>query len=348
MRTLLTLATLFILGSPLYAQQTDQNSYCKFVEESAKATGVALESPTAVTGLTPNQGIAPQVILGLETSVNSIRKGRLTVEVARKNCELYRDSTTVQQRITYDMPALNQDALLHRLTLITRASVELDSLIAENERILAAGNIPRQSVYLLEKQRLTLELDKQSTEVALAQIYVPHLSVEPLTELAAAEAQANTANQDAQLKLTRLSNWDLNLQGGTEKPLQPFNTSPRGYAGFTLVYSLGSASASRHDIAAITAFDDWQRAQIGGVIQSIQVFHGIVNELIAVQTAELARLRSEESKIDESQAAISTSDTSTARAFRNQLTADSLILRVQIQDTEFRLARLETYAKDNF
>ena len=128
MKTFLAITTLLILGGPIFAQNADSNSYCTYVEESAKAVGIALESPAAAAGITPNQGIQPQLVLGLSSSVNDIRKGRLTIEIGRKNCALYKDATTVTQRIQYDTLALDQDALQHRLNLIAQASADLDEL----------------------------------------------------------------------------------------------------------------------------------------------------------------------------------------------------------------------------
>ena len=222
------------------------------------------------------------------------------------------------------------------------------NLVSQNEKILEAGNIPRQSIYLLEKQRLALELDKQATATALAQIYVPHLSIEPLAELANEEFASNTENQRAQLQLTRLDNWDVNFQAGGEKPFTPFLTTPKAYVGVSASYNLGSRAATRHDSAAMESFNQWQRAQVGGVQESVRVFHGVVSDLIAVQTAELSRLLAEQNKIDEARAAIEDCHTSTADTFRNQLMADGLILRVQVGDTEYRLSKLRSYIQENF
>jgi hypothetical protein len=62
----------------------------------------------------------------------------------------------------------------------------------------------------------------------------------------------------------------------------------------------------------------------------------------------LITLQRENTQIGETLAKIGDSDTSTALVFRNQLTADQIALRVQIEDTEYRLAGLKQYLANNF
>lgn len=326
----------------------DVQSYCNYVEEQGKAQSLALAAPNITAGITPNQGLKPQLFLGLTDSVNNIRKGKLTMEVARKNCDLYKDSVTVQERITYDMQSLERDALDHKLALINDAIKQSDALIEQNARILDAHNIPLQSIYGLQKERLVLEEARQQTSVALAQIYLPALSTESLTELADIQFQSSVANQKSTFDLAKLNLWDLSGQVGAECPLSPVLAPGTPYVGVTFTYNLGSVAAKRHYAAALDAFGDWKQAQVGDVMQSVQAFHVTVGKAADAQYSELNRLRTARRTIEDNLGVARNSDTIAALIFRNQLEADALALDVQIKDTEFRLAALNQYQRGNF
>jgi hypothetical protein len=350
MKYLAILFTWLMWSMAIWGQSAqDTTAYCRYIEESSQAQGATLRAPVATAGVTPAQGTPPQLFLGLTDSVNHIREGSLTIAIGKKQCQLYKDSITVQERITFDMQALELDALRYKLTLINAAIAENDTLIAANTKILEAHNIPKQSIYLLSKQKLALETERQTTRVALANIFVPPLSTESLTELADAEFATNVETQKAQDKLLKLNNWDFQVTAGVEKPLLPFAV-PTGspYAGFTVTYNLGSHTASQHYNKSEEAYGDWKQAQVGDVMQSIQVYHKIVSDLVAVQSEELRRLKVERQKIADTSTAISGSDTSLALIFRNQLNADSLALNVQLRDTTYRLDKLNQYLRDNF
>jgi len=68
-----------------------------------------------------------------------------------KTCQLYRDSTRVQQRIQYDMPNLEQQALSNKLVLIDMALIETNVLIEQNDKMWLRTTFPG-NLYLLESK----------------------------------------------------------------------------------------------------------------------------------------------------------------------------------------------------
>src|ERR1700730_4967551 len=72
------------------AGDDDQQAYCKYVTQQAAAQRDLLRTPDAVAGFTqPNTGLPTQAVWGLTGSLSNVRKAGLTMDAARKDCELY-------------------------------------------------------------------------------------------------------------------------------------------------------------------------------------------------------------------------------------------------------------------
>src|SRR5580700_2604728 len=109
------------------AGDEDQQAYCKYVTQQAAAQRDLLRTPDAVAGVTqPNTGLPTQVVWGLTGSLSNVRKAALTMDAARKDCELYTVSSSAQQAVQYAIPSLEKQALENRLVLIQQASENLD------------------------------------------------------------------------------------------------------------------------------------------------------------------------------------------------------------------------------
>jgi hypothetical protein len=78
----------------------DQQTYCRYLTEQAAAQRDLLMTPDAVAGITqPNTGLPMQAVWGVSGNLSNVRKGVLTMDAARKNCELYTATTSTQQDI---------------------------------------------------------------------------------------------------------------------------------------------------------------------------------------------------------------------------------------------------------
>lgn len=81
----------------------DQQAYCEYITQQAAAQRDLLLAPNAVAGITqPNTGLPTQLVWGVSGSLSSMRKAGLTMDAARKNCELYSASTQLSR--TSNMP----------------------------------------------------------------------------------------------------------------------------------------------------------------------------------------------------------------------------------------------------
>ncbi len=86
--------------------QQDQQAYCTYVMEQARAQRNLLRTPTATAGFTqPETGLPMQPVGGASLGLSDVRKAELTMDVARKNCELYKATTRAQQEIQYALPS---------------------------------------------------------------------------------------------------------------------------------------------------------------------------------------------------------------------------------------------------
>src|SRR5208337_894053 len=118
------------ISAAFAADPKDQQAYCRYITEQASAQRDLLLAPNAVAGVTqPNTGLPMQLVWGASGSVSNMRKAGLTMNAARKNCELYSASTSAQQDIQYALPTLEKQALQHRLGLIEHAAESLGALL---------------------------------------------------------------------------------------------------------------------------------------------------------------------------------------------------------------------------
>src|SRR5260370_33219909 len=97
--SVLALGLLLLLASSSgLAQESD--SYCSYVNETAQADSLRLRTPAVAGGMTqPNVGTAPQMYAGLTGSLSDYRKGGLTIDAARRTCQLYESTSAAAQAI---------------------------------------------------------------------------------------------------------------------------------------------------------------------------------------------------------------------------------------------------------
>ena len=200
---LLMIATHALAQNGVAAQTTntsvDQQAYCQYITEQAAAQRDLLLTPSAVAGVTqPNTGLPMQLVWGLSSSLSDVRKAGLTMDAARKNCELYSATTAAQQSIQYALPGLEKEALQHRLDLIQQASGKLDAVIATTARMLDAQNVTRPMLFSLQTTRIKLDADLADTQLKIAALYTPNLVSKPLKQLIA-EKQSGEANEQKAL-----------------------------------------------------------------------------------------------------------------------------------------------------
>ena len=119
----LAIAATLVFPIQAFAQaQTDQQSYCSYVMEQAQAQRDLLRTPSAVAAFTqPETGLPTQVVAGASLGLAGVRKAGLTIDAARKECELYKSTTAAQQAVQYAIPSLEREALRNRLALIEDA-----------------------------------------------------------------------------------------------------------------------------------------------------------------------------------------------------------------------------------
>jgi hypothetical protein len=342
-----TMAMLLVPAA--YAADDDQLAYCKYVTQEAAAQRDLLLTPNAVAGATqPNTGLPMQLVWGLSGSLSNVRKAGLTVDAARKNCELYSAAASAQQAIQYALPSLEKQALQHRLGLIQKASESLETLLAATTKMLDAQNVTRPMAFALQTTKIKLEADRADTQSKIAAIYAPQLSDRPLKELVA-EKQASEVNERQALeKLNRQNNWDVALSVGAHQQINPLIGNQGAYGEVTVSYNLASHAINKHLDQAANAYDDWKKVQEGDVIRNAEVLKQQVVNGISVQDNRLKALQLEQKQIESNLQLLATAETTAAMDFRNQLSTAQLLLDVEIADASFRLNQLKEFLERNF
>jgi hypothetical protein len=342
-------SAVFIAVPALAADLKDQLAYCSYVMEQAQAQRDLLRTPVAAAGMTqPETGLPLQVVGGASVGLSDIRKASLTMEAARKNCELYKATTGAQQDIQYALPGLEKDAFRNRLVLIEQASKSLDALVEQTSRMVEAQNATRIMLFSLQTTRIKLNADRTDTQSKIAALYIPPLSDIPLKELVAEKLSTEANEQKALDKLSRQNSWDVALSVGVHQQVNPIAQNAQPYGAVSVNYNLASRAINKHLDRAVEAYSEWKKVQEGDVARGAEVLRQQLLESVSVLEAKLKSLQEETGQIDKNLQLVANPDTSTAFDFHNQLTAAQLLLQIETGDTNFRIERLREYLARNY
>jgi hypothetical protein len=328
---------------------TDPQAYCTYVMEQAQAQRDLWRTPTATAGFTqPETGLPMQVVGGASLGLSDLRKAGLTMDVARKNCELYKATTGAQQDIQYALASLEKEALLNRLTLIEKASKSLEAMIDETSKMVDAQNATRLMLFSLQTTKIKLDADRADTRTRLTAIYVPPLSDQPLKELVAQKQDSEEREQKAMNKLSRQNNWDVLLTVGVHQQVNPVAQGAQPYGQVSVNYNLASRAINRHLDEAASAYQGWKKVQESDVVRQMGVLRQQVADSVALQEARLNSLQEESMEIEKNLHLVATPDTSAAFDFHNQLAAAQVLLQIETADAAFRIDRLREYLAKNY
>ena len=328
---------------------TDQQAYCQYLTEQATARRDLLLTPSAVAGVTqPNTGLPMQLVWGLSSSLSDALKAGLTMDAARKNCELYAATTAAEQGIQYALPSLEKKALQHRLELIQQASEKLDATIAATAKMVEAQNVSRPMLFSLQTTRIKLDADYADTQSKIATLYTPSLADRPLKQLVAEKQSSEVNEQKAVDKLNRQNNWDVSFAIGAHQQITPLVDNSSPYGAVTVSYNLASHAINKHLDQAADAYAAWKKVQEGDVTRNAAVLKEQVAAGISVQANRLKALQRQQEQVESNLHLLADSDTTAAMDFRNQLTSTQLLLGIEIGDADFRLERLQDFLENNY
>jgi hypothetical protein len=340
------------LLSPAYAlaqSPSEEQNYCAYVMEQAQAQRDLLRTPTGLAGFTqPETGLPMQIVGGATLGLSNVRKSGLTMDVAEKECALYKTTTEAQLAIQYALPGIEREALRNRLTLIEQAYNSLTGLLDKTTKMVESQNATRLMLFELQTTKIKLDADRADTQSKLSAIYVPDLTDRPLKELVAEKETNETGEQRALDKLTRQSNWDVALTVGLHQQLNPAVQGPQPYGEVTVNYNFASRAIDHHLDRAAEAHDNWKKAQEGDVVKNLEMLRQQLANGVTAQEGRLDALQKETSEIDKNLALVANPDTSAAVDFNNQLTATRLLLDIEAGDASFRKERLREYLAKNY
>jgi len=328
---------------------TDQLAYCSYVMEQAQAQRDLLRTPIAAAGITQSEtGLPVQLVGGASVGLSDIRKASLTMEVARRNCELYKATTGAQQDVQYALPSLEKEALRNRLTLIDQASNSLDALMEQTSKMVQAQNATRLMLFALQTTRIKLTADRAEIESKITALYVPPLSDKPLKEVVAEKLDSEANEQKALDRLSRQNSWDVALSVGVHQQVNPVAQGPQPYGAVSVNYNLASRAINKHLDRAVEAYGEWKKVQEGDVVRNMDVLRQQLTASVSVQESKLKSLQEESEQINKNLQLVGAPDTSAAFDFHNQLTAAQLLLQIETGDASFRRDQLRAYLAKNY
>lgn len=341
-------ATLLLVPG-IAAAQADQQAYCAYVMEQAQAQRDLLRTPTAAAGVTqPETGLPVETVAGASLGLSDFRKSGLTIDAARKQCDLYKATTAAQQTVQYAFTSLEKEALTNRLALIDQASKSLDELMQKTSQMVAAQNATQPMLFSLQTTKIKLDADRADTQLKISALYFPALSDKPLKELVTEKQMDESNEQKALDKIDRQNNWDVALSVGVHQQVNPAAYGPQPYGAVTITYNLGSHAIDKHLDRAAEDYDAWKQVQEGDVVRGMEVLRQQLTDSIRVQQSKLASLEDESSQIEKNLELVANPDTSAAFDFHNQLAAAQLLLQIESGDASFRIQRLREFIARNF
>lgn len=340
---------LFITAPGFAAGLQDQLAYCSYVMEQAQAERDLLRTPIAAAGMTqPETGLPMQLVGGASFGLSDLRKAGLTMDAARKNCELYKATTGAQQEIQYALPSLEKEALSNRLALIEQALKSLDVLMEKTSKMVEAQDATRLMLFTLQTTKFKLDADRADTQSKITALYVPPLSDRPLKELVTEKQTSEVNEQRALDKLNRQNNWDVALSVGFHQQVNPVAQGAQPYGAVSINYNLASRAINQHLDRAVEAYGEWKKVQEGDVVRNMEILRQQLEEGVSVQESKLKSLQAESGQIDKNLQMVGDPDTSAAFDFHNQLTAAQLLLQIETCDTSFRINLLREYLARNY
>jgi hypothetical protein len=346
---ILFLTVSFLMLPALAADMSDQLAYCTYLMEQAQAQRDFLRTPTGDVGFTqPETGLPLQVVVGASLGLSDFRKAGLTMEAARKNCELYKATTGAQQNVQYAIANLERAALSNRLTLIDQASKSLDALMEKTGEMIEARNATRLMLFTLQTTKIKLDADRADTQLKITALYVPRLSDKPIKDLVAQKQNSEVSEQKALDKLSRQNNWDVALSVGVHQQANPISGAAQPYGAVSVNYNFASRAIDRHWDRSAEAYGEWKKVQEGDVARNAEVLHQQLLDSVTVQQARLKALQTESEEIGKNLQGIGNPDTSAALDFHNQLTAAQLLLEIETGDASYRLDHLRQYLAQNY
>lgn len=328
---------------------SDQQAFCDYATEQASSQRDLLLTPSAVAGVTqPETGLPTQLVWGLTSSLSDIRKAGLTMDVARKNCDLYTATSAAQQSIQYALPNLEKQALVNRLDLIQQASGKLDGLIADTTKMVVAQDATKPMLFSLETTKIKLQADQADTQSKIAALYTPELAETPVKQLVAQKESREADEQNAIDKLARQNNWDVSLSIGAHQQINPLVDTAGPYGAVTVSYNLGSHAVNKHLDKAAGAYVAWKSVQQGDIARNAEILRKQAAEASSAQAARLKSLQDQQKTIEGNLQLVTVANTSAAIDFRNQLSSALLLLQIEIGDAGFRVQQLQSFLSSNF
>jgi hypothetical protein len=327
----------------------DQQAYCTYIMEQARAQRDLLRTPLATSGITqPETGLPMQLVAGASVGLSGIKKAGLTMDAARTDCELYEAMTGAQQSIQYALASLEKEALRNRLALIDQASNSLDELTEQTSKMVVVQNATRLMLFSLQTTKIKLDADRADTQSKITALYTPPLSDKPLKQLVA-EKQSSEGNEQRALdRLSRQNNWDIALSVGVHQQVNPVAQGAQPYGAVWLNYNFANWAINRHLDSAVEAHDEWKTVQESDVVRRMEVLRQQLLETVSVQEARLKSVQEEGKQINSNLQLVANPDTSAAFDFHNQLTAAQLLLQIENSDASFRIDHLREYLTRNY
>src|SRR6202012_5662582 len=123
-------------------------------------------------------------------------------------------------------------------------------------------------------------------------------NTQSLKDQVAHKQASDVVEQQALAKVTKQSNWDVQLAVGAHKQVNPLSGGVGPYGEVTASYSFASRAIDRHLDRAVDNYASWKKVQMGDSANSMEGLRSQVADNITAQESRLKSLRAESQQLE--------------------------------------------------
>lgn len=340
-----------LLLLPAITLANEQDSYCDYTIEKAKAEQLLLQSPRLVlNGGRDSIGALNAVGLGVQESLSNYLKGSLSGKIGDRDCQIYRRVSELTKHINYDLGLMRIDQSNRRIDLIDDQINHLTNLLLTEQDRVNAGTSTVIVTGMLNSAIAKMRVDRASLTQQNALTITPDISPIPLKKLIEETKLLQSDQQQDLNKQSKYDNWDVGLSIGTGSELSGFRPSGRvqPFVLLNMSYSFGASRRSQALDRSGSAYIDWQNATVQGPLYLAQQLYTQIAAASKANFQALTSYQSYTSNLEQNMTDMGKLETPEAHRFLLQLEIDSAANTIEVESMKYSLNQMNKYLAINF
>jgi len=323
----------------------DIRAYCKYIEDKNDAKNSVLYAPDVILRAQNSTNDFPyqnNIITALSKDLMDFGKSKYVKELIVDECRYYQLKQQARLQIHYAISNIQRRALYFKLKKIQAVKARLSRILQQVQK-----KIDNQNETIVRWYQLDLSLQKlneleREIQVSLA-IQQPYkIQTLPLKQLSQRLWIAEKNRQTTLNKLTKLRNFSLQVQAGSQQSLSSIsqNNATKPYAALFVRYNLAAPYSNYKTDQSLDHFTEWKASQVDGTQRNL---NRLVQSIALLQSTEKTRLEQLSARYQKSAdltKKLTGLDSDNANHFKQQVESDQMIMEVEISYLEYLIQQL--------